>query len=78
MKGIILIILALLLVGTGFYLLTGAGGYKRLITISGLISICRPDGYDVVCFVDSAGRDGGASCVSLSLAGGTCNPKNTK
>lgn len=52
--------------------ITGDGGFKRMVTISGIYSICRPDGYDVVCFLDADGKDGGMFCVPLSAVGGAC------
>jgi len=56
--------------------LMGEGDFKRKFTISGIYAICKPENYDVVCFLDSDGKDGGMSCIPLSLAGGVCNPKD--
>ena len=50
----------------------GAGGLKRMVTLSGVYSVCRPDNYDVVCFLDADSKSGGLACVPLSLAGGKC------
>lgn len=61
--------------GAAIYGMLGAGGYKRLVTISGVYAVCKPAGYDAVCFLDASSKDGGLSCIPLSLAGGTCNPK---
>jgi hypothetical protein len=53
-------------------LITGDGGFKRMVTVSGVYSICKPDGYEVVCFADADGPDGGLACLPLSQAGGAC------
>jgi len=50
----------------------GTGAFRRAVTLSGIYSICRPDGYEVVCFLDADGRDGGMFCVPLAQAGGKC------
>lgn len=50
----------------------GDGAIKRHITMSGVYSVCKPDGYDVVCFLDADGKDGGLFCMPLSQAGGKC------
>lgn len=63
------------LIIAGVLSLTGSGSFKRLITISGIYSICKPDGYPVVCFLDSDGKDGGMFCLPLSTIGGNCTPK---
>jgi hypothetical protein len=60
--------------GIALYLMLGAGGYKRWTTIAGVYSVCRPQNYEVVCFLDASSKHGGLSCVPLSLAGGACNP----
>ena len=53
--------------------ITGDGSFKRMVTISGVYSICRPDGYDVVCFLDADGKEGGMFCLPLSQVGkGEC------
>ena len=51
---------------------TGDGSFKRMVTLSGVYSVCRPDGYDVVCFLDADGKEGGLFCMALSEAGGEC------
>jgi len=28
----------------------GAGGFKRMVTITGVYAVCKPSGYDAVCF----------------------------
>jgi hypothetical protein len=58
----------LLLVALG-YVMIGDGGFRRVVTISGIYPILRPGGYDVVCFADSDSRDGGLSCLPCSVAG---------
>ena len=50
----------------------GDGAIKRHITMSGVYSVCKPDGYDVVCFLDADGQDGGLFCMPLSQVGGKC------
>lgn len=56
----------------GLIAVSGDGAFRRMVTISGIYSICKPDGYDVVCFLDSDGKDGGMFCLPLSQAGGSC------
>lgn len=60
------------LIIAGVLSLTGAGSFKRMVTLTGVYSICRPDGYDVVCFLDADGKDGGMFCMPLSQVGGSC------
>lgn len=50
----------------------GEGALKRHMTLSGVYSICKPDGYEVVCFLDADGKDGGMFCLPLSQVGGKC------
>ncbi len=50
----------------------GDGAFKRQFTMKGLYSICKPDGYPVVCFADADSKDGGLFCMPLSQAGGKC------
>jgi hypothetical protein len=50
----------------------GDGAFKRHVTMSGLYSVCKPDGYPVVCFLDADGKNGGLFCMPLSEAGGKC------
>lgn len=50
----------------------GDGAFKRQFTMKGLYSICKPDGYPVVCFADADGKDGGLFCMPLSEVGGKC------
>jgi hypothetical protein len=67
------IVLAIvLLIGLTLYFIMGEGALKRHLTISGVYSVCKPDGYDVVCFLDADGKEGGMSCLPLSAAGGKC------
>lgn len=54
------------------YIIMGEGALKRHITLSGIYSICKPDGYEVVCFLDADGKDGGMFCLPLSQVGGKC------
>lgn len=55
-----------------FFFLRGDGGFKRMITITGVYAVCKPSGYEVVCFLDSASDAGGLSCLPLSESGGKC------
>lgn len=50
----------------------GDGALKRQFTMAGVYSICKPDGYPVVCFADADGKDGGLYCMPLSEVGGKC------
>lgn len=50
----------------------GDGAFKRHVTMSGLYTVCKPDGYPVVCFLDADGKQGGLFCMPLSEAGGKC------
>lgn len=50
----------------------GDGAFKRQFTMKGLYSVCKPDGYPVVCFADADGKEGGLFCLPLSEAGGKC------
>lgn len=50
----------------------GDGALKRQFTMAGVYSICKPDGYPVVCFADADGKDGGLFCMPLSEVGGKC------
>lgn len=61
------VIIILLLLVMGFYYMTGPGWLARNMTISGVYTVLRPDGYDVACFGDSGHRDGGLNCVPCSL-----------
>lgn len=62
----------LLVCGLFLYSLMGSGGFKRMTTITGIYSVCRPDKYEVVCFLDADSKDGGLFCMPLSIAGGEC------
>lgn len=55
-----------------FIFLRGNGGLTRMMSITGIYAVCKPHGYDVVCFGDTAGNDGGVSCLPLSALGGAC------
>lgn len=50
----------------------GDGALKRQFTMKGIYSVCKPDGYDVVCFADADGKEGGLFCMPLSQVGGKC------
>lgn len=34
-------------------LVSGDGGFKRMVTISGVYSVCKPGGFDAVCFLST-------------------------
>ncbi len=60
------LVLLLALVGCG------DGALKRHLTVSGIYTVCKPDGYPVVCFLDADGKNGGLFCMPISQAGGEC------
>lgn len=64
--------LASVLVAWAVLSFMGDGGFKRMVTFSGVYAVCKPGGYEVVCFLDADGREGGLSCLPLSQAGGAC------
>ncbi len=61
-----------LITTTGLLAACGDGAFKRQFTMKGIYSVCKPDGYDVVCFADADGKEGGLFCMPLSQAGGKC------
>lgn len=60
------------LMAIGLLVAMGPGVIERKFTLGGIYAVCKPDGYDVVCFGDKAGKDGGVHCVPLKEAGGQC------
>ncbi len=61
------------LAGTlGLLAACGDGALKRQFTMKGIYSVCKPDGYPVVCFADADGKEGGLFCMPLSEVGGKC------
>lgn len=50
----------------------GDGALKRQFTVAGIYSICKPDGYPVVCFADADSKEGGLFCMPLEAVGGKC------
>lgn len=72
MKWAAILILFFGLAVFGIKMVAGAGAFKRHIVMTGVYSICRPDGYPVVCFLDADGKDGGMFCLPLSLIGNKC------
>ena len=62
----------LLAVGLGLNFFLGAGAFERHLTMSGIYAVCKPQGYDAVCFLDSDAKEGGLSCLPLSAVGGKC------
>lgn len=71
-KVALLVLLLCSVIGLVIWSMMGAGGFRRMVTLTGVYSICRPDGYDAVCFVDADGREGGLFCMPLSAVGGAC------
>lgn len=69
---IILLIIILPLVGLALIPMIGSGGFKRMVTLTGVYAVCRPNGYDAVCFLDADSKQGGLSCLPLSVVGGDC------
>ncbi len=69
--GIMIVLICVPIAGL-IYTSLGAGSFKRMVTLSGIYSICKPDGYPVVCFLDADGKEGGMFCVPLSAIGGEC------
>ena len=67
-------ILTIAALTASFALLAGCGdgALKRQFTVAGIYSICKPDGYPVVCFADADGKEGGLFCMPLSQVGGKC------
>ena len=65
---LVLISLSILVV----YSVTGSGGFKRMVTLTGVYTICRPGNYDAVCFLDADSKEGGLFCLPLSQVGGEC------
>lgn len=65
------VLLAILLFTGWFMFLRGTGGLTRLVSVTGIYAVCQPRGYDVVCFGDTAGHDGGVFCMKLSDASKT-------
>ena len=72
MKIAVIAIAAIAAIAGVVILVSGDGGFKRMVTISGVYSVCKPGGYDAVCFLDADGHDGGLSCLPLSQVGGAC------
>lgn len=66
------IFFTLCLGGIAFLSGCGDGALKRHVTLSGLYTVCKPDGYPVVCFLDADGKQGGLFCMPLSAVGGEC------
>lgn len=70
------IIACIIIVALGWlgriYFGIGPGAFKRHLTMSGIITVCRPNGYDAVCFMDADNDQGGLSCLSLTSVGGQC------
>lgn len=71
-SAIVIGIIIALIVGFLYFLVMGDGALKRHITLSGVYSVCKPDGYDVVCFLDADGKEGGMFCMPLKDVGGKC------
>lgn len=73
MKIVVCLIAVLITVGAlTIFEMMGAGGFKRMVTVTGIYAVCRPGGYDAVCFLDADSKDGGLSCLPLTSVGGSC------
>lgn len=72
MKVALIAFLLCLVIGLVIWPMMGDGGFRRMVTLTGVYSICRPDGYDVVCFLDADGKEGGMFCLPLPAVGGEC------
>lgn len=44
----------------------GAGGFKRMVTLTGVYAVCKPGGYGAVCFLDADSKQGGLSCIPFN------------
>jgi hypothetical protein len=63
----ILSLAALFLLFAGWVVfLRGSGGLSRMVSLTGITPVCRPGGYDVVCFQHAS--EPGISCVPLNGA----------
>ena len=58
---IVCVVTALSVIG-----MTGAGGFERHFTLSGIYAVVRPNGYDAICFVDADSKQGGVMCLPCS------------
>ncbi len=52
-----------LVIGLVIFSMMGAGGFKRMTTLTGIYAVCKPNGYDAICFLDADSKDGGLSCI---------------
>ena len=69
-QGIITVIgvgLLLMVLGAGWLTFRGEGAWKNTLTFGGIYSVCKPDKYEVVCFVHK-----GASAMSCIPYQGVC------
>ncbi len=66
MKLIAIILAVAILSGLVGYTMLGAGGFKRMVTLTGIYAVCKPNGYDAICFLDADSKDGGLSCIPYS------------
>lgn len=48
------------------YDMMGSGGFKRMVTLTGVYAVCKPAGYDAVCFLDADSKSGGLSCIPFN------------
>lgn len=70
--GIAIVVVVCLILGFVGYDMVGSGGFKRMVTLTGVYAVCRPGGYDAVCFLDADSKQGGLSCLPLAAVGGEC------
>lgn len=69
---IIITVIISIILGLSLHFFFGSGAFERHLTISGVYAVCKPKGYDAVCFLDADDKQGGLSCLPLSAVGGKC------
>lgn len=66
MKLAAIILCIALISGIAGYSMLGAGGFKRMVTLTGIYAVCKPQGYDAICFLDADSKEGGLSCIAYT------------
>lgn len=62
---IVILVIALLWIGR-IIIGIGPGAFRRHITMSGIYTVCKPDGYPIICALDADSKDGGLSCLAYN------------
>jgi len=64
----IAIIILVLVTSSAFVIFSmmGSGGFKRMVTLTGIYAVCKPNGYEAICFLDADSNEGGLSCIPYS------------